>query len=383
MNRKSVLLLLVFLAVGLPLALFEAVSLRLSLVLFFGGTALLIASIAGLSRFVLAPGVRTERVIREFRWSGASGVAVFVAGMIMLSGVYLRYAFMGEMGVRWIIFWPLITAACLFFLWGMYQKIVVVNLNTFKRWEPFLGRSGVELRSLGKYLIDEVILQKQLRRESTFRWVRHILIFWGFVLLWLVDFTFAIFTEYMPIFGWHPAPEGGALRLTFDFLLDFLGAMVLLGTVLALLWRVRISGTDKKIYTDTPTVAFLLLVLSTGYLVEGLRLAALPDSPAARYSLLGYGLASLFRGSGLPLGLVHQGMWLFHVIASSAFIAYFPVKRLVHSCATPVGKLMQSQKLLLESKVRGVVRGLLQLEKTSFQDGEVDVKTDLRSPLNS
>jgi nitrate reductase gamma subunit len=380
MNRKSALLLLVFLAAALPLAFFGAVSLRWAMASFFGGTALLIAGFAGAGRFVLAPGVRTERIVSEFRWWGAAGAAVFIAGLSLLSGIYLRYALRGEMGVRWIIFWPMILAACLVFLWGMYRKIVVANLNTFRRWEPFLDRSGVERRSLWMQFVDEVVLQKQLRRESTFRWVRHVLIFWGFVLLWLVDFVFAILTEYMPVFGWQAAPEHGALRLTFDFLLDFFGAMVLLGTVLALLWRVRVGGTGKKIYTDTPTAAFLLLVVATGYVVEALRLAALPESTAARYSFLGYGLASLLRGSGLPLASVHQGMWLFHVTVSSAFIAYFPVKRLVHSCATPVGKLMQSQKQLLDSKVGGVVKGLLQTEKTSFQGEEADVRTDLRSP---
>ena len=56
---------------------------------------------------------------------------------------------------------------------------------------------------------------------------------------------------------------------------------------------------------------------------------------------------------------LYDPLWYVHVIGSCLFGAYIPVKRLVHSCATPMGRLMNSQKGLLEAKRKGVVGGLI------------------------
>ncbi len=49
-----------------------------------------------------------------------------------------------------------------------------------------------------------------------------------------------------------------------------------------------------------------------------------------------------------------------YVFGSCLFIAYVPVKRLIHSCATPMGRLMNSQKGMLEAKRRASISGLFQ-----------------------
>jgi hypothetical protein len=58
-------------------------------------------------------------------------------------------------------------------------------------------------------------------------------------------------------------------------------------------------------------------------------------------------------------GRVHEPLWLFHVWVSCAFIANAPLKRLIHSCATPIGRLMNSQKGLLGAKKQDSLKGLL------------------------
>jgi len=58
-------------------------------------------------------------------------------------------------------------------------------------------------------------------------------------------------------------------------------------------------------------------------------------------------------------GVAFKALWYIHVLGSCAFIAYVPVKRLVHSCATPVGRLMNSQKGLLAAKRQSTLAGLM------------------------
>ena len=56
---------------------------------------------------------------------------------------------------------------------------------------------------------------------------------------------------------------------------------------------------------------------------------------------------------------MYEALWLVHVLGSCAFIAYVPAKRLVHSCATPMGRLMHSQRELLAAKKQAVLAGLM------------------------
>jgi hypothetical protein len=304
--------------------------------------------------------------LNGFKYIAIVGLSGLTVGIFLLSGVYLRILLSGHMELNWIVFWPMILAACILFWIGVYRKIITVNIETLRRWERFLDRKNAEPRALLKRLLEDVILQKSLREESTIRWVRHILIYWGFVLLWVTDIFFAFLLEYLPILGFPQVSQVPHIRTIFKFFFESFGLMVLLGVSTALIWGFSVRGTDKKIYTDTPTAIFLFLVVLTGYIVEGARFASVPYEPAMAYSFLGNFFASFLRGSDLPFRSIHRGLWLFHVILACSFIAYFPVKRLIHSCASPLGKLMQSQKILLEIKVRGVVGGLLQTDKNDI-----------------
>ena len=51
-------------------------------------------------------------------------------------------------------------------------------------------------------------------------------------------------------------------------------------------------------------------------------------------------------------------MWYFHVFGSLAFIVYVPAFRLIHSCATPIGRMICSQKEILASKRMYSIGGL-------------------------
>ncbi|MEK9722065.1 MAG: hypothetical protein VW405_01095, partial [Rhodospirillaceae bacterium] len=55
----------------------------------------------------------------------------------------------------------------------------------------------------------------------------------------------------------------------------------------------------------------------------------------------------------------YDPLWYLHVFGSCAFIAYVPAKRLIHSCATPMGRLMNSQTGMLAAKRAASLGGLL------------------------
>ena len=115
---------------------------------------------------------------------------------------------------------------------------------------------------------------------------------------------------------------------------------------------------NPRRFTDTPTAVFLGLVVASGFVVEGMRIAAAPGAWDG-VSFVGSVFARLVPGDAGPGTAVYEALWLVHVLGSCAFIAYVPLRRLVHSCATPMGRLMHSQRELLAAKRHAVLAGLM------------------------
>jgi nitrate reductase gamma subunit len=190
--------------------------------------------------------------------------------------------------------------------------------------------------------------------------VRHQLILWGFALMFAVELMAMFVREGIPAFGladiWRV--PGHPVRLAFDFAFDITGLMMIVGCVLALVFRISAHGTPEQKYTDTPSAFFLLVVVLSGFFVEGMRIAGSINLSHHAASPIGLLFAKTFGDptSGSKAGA--DAVWIFHALASCAFIAYVPVKRLVHSCATPLGRLMNSQKAMLAAKKDYALRGL-------------------------
>jgi nitrate reductase gamma subunit len=178
--------------------------------------------------------------------------------------------------------------------------------------------------------------------------------------MFAVELVAVAVREAFPAFGltdvWRI--PGHPVRLAFDFAYDATGLMILVGCLLALVFRWMVHGTPEQKYTDTPTTVFLLAVVLGGFVLEGLRLAMEADQPGQVASFVGLLFAAPMRGVDVS-PYFYEGFWYFHVLLSCAFIAYVPVKRLIHSCATPLGRMMNSQKAMLAAKKERSLRGLL------------------------
>ena len=119
-----------------------------------------------------------------------------------------------------------------------------------------------------KALILDVILQRRTFREDRFRWVMHILIYWGFILLILMHalgryLTASLFENYLPTLN------------PFLFLRDLFGAMVLLGALMAAFrrWMLRIPRLISS-RMDLFVILFTLLIILSGFLLQGVKITS-------------------------------------------------------------------------------------------------------------
>ena len=266
----------------------------------------------------------------------------------------------GRIELKWLIFGPAALIAIVVLDWGLYRVLVQKNVATWERYRHVIARDRIEPAALRTTFVEEVVVHRSLFRVSPFRWLRHQLILWGFVLMFAVEVMAVFIREGVPAFGlvdvWRM--PGHPVRLAFDFAFDITGLMILVGCVLALAFRVRAQGTPDQKYTDTPTVLFLLVVVLSGFFIEGIRIAGSIGLSHHAASPVGLAFAHAFGDPTSGSKAAADAIWIFHALAACAFIAYVPLQRLVHSCATPLGRLMNSQKGMLAAKKDHVLRGL-------------------------
>lgn len=325
--------------------------------LFLVATQLLVMGAGLLAIFALTPWFETGALRRAYAgafWLGAWGYMLAVAAM---SGYFLHEAIDGRVEWKYMIFGPAVLAAIVIFDIGIWRVIVRRNLPTVRRFGDLWRRETLDQQALRRTLLDEVMLHRTLFTISPFRWIRHQLIFWGFGAMFLVEGGAVAFREAFPAFGWTDLWDqpGHPVRLAFDFAFDLTGLMVMAGCVLALVFRFMAQGSELQKYTDTPTTVFLLAVVVTGFLTEGARMALVTGAPGAPVSFVGLAIATVLPGSGAW----YDGLWTVHALAASGFIAYMPLKRMIHSCATPIGRLFNSQAALTAAKKARSIGGLL------------------------
>jgi Fe-S oxidoreductase/nitrate reductase gamma subunit len=133
----------------------------------------------------------------------------------------------------------------------------------------------------------------------------------------------------------------GAFYLYFQSLtVDLFGLLAMVGTGIAA-WRrylARPPHLDPPRRADALLLASVAVLLATGFLLRGLRIAATAD-PWGPWAPVGYLLALAIRslpGDPTTLRGAYQGVWLFHVALWHAFLAAIPFTKMVHVVTSPL-----------------------------------------------
>ncbi|MEE9495283.1 MAG: hypothetical protein V3V39_02055, partial [Desulfobacterales bacterium] len=125
-----------------------------------------------------------------------------------------------------------------------------------------------KILTLLKAVVLDVLFQRRILKESVARWLAHMLIFYGFMLLLLMHalqsvVSEALFSEYYSTVN------------PFFFLRDFFGVMVLVGVILAVVrrylakpQRLRTGGMDHY------AIMIVAVIMLSGIALEGLKIAS-------------------------------------------------------------------------------------------------------------
>jgi nitrate reductase gamma subunit len=253
------------------------------------------------------------------------------------------------------VFWILIPLFIGLLFIGLYRNLFVKLAVIFGASGRFIPFGDVDAAALGRAYADEVLVQRRIRLRGRVPWTRHLLISWGFSVLFAFDIVTALLTTYVPSEPFLPG-HGGWLFLKFG--LNASGMVLLAGLLFALVRARHTAGTAEAKFNDVPGTLFLLAVVVSGFVAEALHFANLPPAAARGWALLGHWLGEALR-PGAPYAGSYAVVWMTHALLASALLAYLGWSRMIHVFAAPLGRLFYSQSALRQAKVRTVMEGLL------------------------
>jgi Fe-S oxidoreductase/nitrate reductase gamma subunit len=243
------------------------------------------------------------------------------------------------------IFWNIDYGNILYFL--MIPPAAILAYAVYKRYHLWrLGQPDNRLRNLGQSLWSFVrtgtmdgLIHRRFLREP-YPGLIHFLIFWGAVV-----FLLAAATDF--ITHYFIGEMEGKPYLGLSVTVDVLGILALVGVIIAAFRRYiqrpsRLDNTPDKAIA----LSLIFVIVLTGFLIEGLRLAAL-DPDWAAWSPGGWVLTQAFNG--LAMGTVlnlHKALWWFHVALSFGAIVYVALtfSSLAHIVVDPVNVLFRSMR---------------------------------------
>lgn len=186
--------------------------------------------------------------------------------------------------------------------------------------------------------------------DEAYPGIMHFSIFWGMITLAIGTILATVDWDFTHLFfGFQFLKDG--IYVVYELVLDILGLLVILGLGMAIYRRyiVRPARLQKQPVKslagdDAFVLIMLTLIVLSGYLVEGLRIAVI--RPAwADWSPVGKLIAAAFTATGDPTNrTLHLSIWIFHVLVAFGFIASAPFTKLFHIFAVPVNIYFRSMQ---------------------------------------
>ncbi len=232
-------------------------------------------------------------------------------------------------GEHWLYAFFII--ALVIFAYGVYQRV--------KLWR--LGQPENRWSNIGQGIKDILVYSFGHKRllKDPYPGLMHFGIFWGFIFLTFAtgiitmqaDFGLSIFQGWLYLF----------IKLT----ANLFGLLALIGILVAAFRRYiqKPSRLDNK-PDDAIVLILLFSILFGGFLIQGARIAAVPD-PWAAWTIVGQGIAVVLQAIFNPdqILIFHRVLWWFHLVVAMTFIAYFPYSKLFHILLGPLNQFFRKR----------------------------------------
>ncbi len=228
------------------------------------------------------------------------------------------------------VFYLLAALAVGVFLFGLIIHVSVWIKGIKRQKIPF------SWRGISNLFLDGVFGRRIFKGDIA-AGTMHILILWGFLGLFVG--TLLISVDY-----WLFHFLIGSVYIWYSTSLEALGLMLMIGLVWALIRRYfqRVPRLERRV-EDLTVVVLLFVVVLSGFVVEGIRLAS--QRPEwGTWSFAGHWVSLLFTQPQSAQS-IYPYLWWVHALLSLGLIAYIPFCKLFHILAAPVSIYLENQPL--------------------------------------
>jgi Fe-S oxidoreductase/nitrate reductase gamma subunit len=252
------------------------------------------------------------------------------------------------------------------FGYGFYRRILLYRLGTpLNRLDQLPRRVWLLVRrALSQSRVLQVLEPGAL----------HALFFWGFGLLFIGTLLIMAQADFSdPLLGIRFLK--GTFYKAYSLVLDSAGlaAALMLGGLLVRRFFVKPEGLET-IRDDYVVHALLFAIIVTGFVIEGVRMAATEiavNPELANFSPVGLAVGGFFTGqSAASLSRTHKVLWWVHFFLAIGFIAAIPFTKLRHIFTTA------ANYLLVDLRPKGSI-GTINLEDEAVEQFGVSKVTDL------
>ncbi|MDZ7727607.1 MAG: heterodisulfide reductase-related iron-sulfur binding cluster [Dehalococcoidia bacterium] len=251
------------------------------------------------------------------------------------------------------VFWNINAPVLMYFIFGITTAVVVgAFVQRLRIWR--LGKSYSVGDNKGARLTNALTMGLGTSRVVNDRYAAamHTCIYVSFLMLTLVTLTLAV-DDYLPLFFGSDAEHAfltGNVYLGYSLIGDVFGIVGLVGVGMAVYRRYFAAPPkiewDRRRTEDAIIVGVLGVVLFTGFIVEGMRIAA-TEIPAGNeswsyWSPGGWVLAKIV--GGLSVGTVegiHLGFWWFHVVLAFGLLGMMAMTKFRHIVFAPVNGFLK------------------------------------------
>ncbi len=262
--------------------------------------------------------------------------------------------------LKYVFIWMAVLVAMAIFLVGVYRNIVSRIAHVLWVNDPDTTASGARDPRVRlpfpsmQTIFREAVIQKRIENRSPFLWLRHLLIVFGFVSLFVVAQLYALLINVCHIEYFVSGTGRGVLK----FGLELTGLVLLVGLTLGLIHRI-VHAEQEKSLVDLRLLALLWLVVATGFLTEAFRFIIDPHDAFMPYSFIMAPLARWMGEFPWQWNMVHTSMWVIHVILVVFFFAVIPFTKFVHIFTAPIGRSVTMGQDTYMLKREKIAEGLL------------------------
>jgi Fe-S oxidoreductase/nitrate reductase gamma subunit len=193
-----------------------------------------------------------------------------------------------------------------------------------------------------KGVVQDAVWQRRIA-EDPLSGLLHRSISWGFVVLFIATCLVAL-QDYLGI----PTLRGPFYLYFMSLTVDLFGLAAIAGVLVALTRRYGLRPDrlfqPRLAKSYGILLALLLIIMVTGFLIEGLRIAATAD-PWGRWSPGGWLASALFRGTEQAQQVfLHRILWWFHAAMAFTFVAILPYGVGMHFTSAAVNVLLKNRE---------------------------------------